>query len=259
MDGLLSWVFLALFSLMLLIAFGLALSQLEDSGVIGLGVVALTACIAAVAIQGMQLRVTLSDMDANAISNPSDSNTDVLAAMNRYVVRSYSVVVRPDMMNTLLTTFPSTSLEVHMKERAFVDCEGSIKMSEVSYLNDVAYLVVSNGATSDGLRADVMAGRVSTIMIAGGLLRIVSVTALDFTNDTAGVASGIATGNDIYVLSARGSAGSVSTDTSCQAIDICMPWSAPGTQNISAVRALSPITDTGVTSLPMQVWGVGGR
>lgn len=264
MFQILAWCFLTCFTITLLIAFGLALSRLGDAGILGLGVVALVACLIAVTCQGLQLGFLLDSRDARDLSESSnlllcqgDSDT--------FVVRGYLLVIRPDLMSSLSSTFAASSLAVHMTERGYVKCAGSVSLAGVSYAADATFLVVSRGPASDVFGSDVLSGRVSTIMLGSALLRIVRLAVTDFDGDTHGVAAKIAGSNDIYILSARGSAGSVPVDTSggCTTVDMYMPWST-GTQsqkNISARNAFAPLmasVQPGV-SLPVQVWGIGSR
>lgn len=265
MFEILAWGFLTCFTIALVVAFGLALSRLGDAGILGLGVIALVACLVAVTCQGIQLGLLLASRDARDLSESSnlllcqgDSDT--------FVVRGYLLVIRPDMMSSLNSTFAASSLAVHMTERGYVQCSGVVSVSDVSYAADAIFLVVSRGPTSDVFGSDVLSGRVSTIMLGSALLRIVSLAATDFAGDTNGVAAKIASNNDIYVLSARGSAGSVPVDTSggCTTVDMYMPWSTGSNQsqkNISARNAISPLmasVQPGV-ALPVQVWGIGSR
>lgn len=265
--SILSWGFVAIFTILMVVMFGLALSRLEDAGVIGVGVVALAASVVAVVLQGIQVRALLDKRDARDTSGPSDlflRQVNILQG-DRFLLRSYSLMVRPDLMNSLRSHFSSDSLAgsgVHLSERAFIKCGNTVSRGEVSYAGDVNFLVVSKGATSENFRTDVMDGHVSSIMFGGGLLRIISLTGIDFANDDNNIAGGIATGNDIYLVSARGSKGSVPINSAsgCSAVDTFLPWSSVLTR-ISASDALTELMvslQAGV-ELPIQVWGVGGR
>lgn len=266
------WGFLTVFTISVVVSFGLALSRLDDAGVIGVGVVALAASVIAVALQAMQLKTMVDTRDAEALSSPGDLpvwQANQLRS-DRFVVRSYSLIARPDLMASLRANFTTRSLEasgVHMIERGFISCGGVLSRGEVSYSADASFLVVSRGATSDGLRSDVMDGHVSSIMLGGALLRIVSLTALDFAGDEKNIARDIAVGNDVYVVSARGAAGSVpvskaSAASGCVAVDSFMPWSSRSIlPNITASVAMSHLMDSAQAGaqVPLQVWGIGGR
>lgn len=260
------WGFLSVFTTLVVVTFGLALSRLDDAGVLGVGVVALAACVVAVALQGMQLKSAVDTYDASALATPGDLPTlqPNLLRADRFLVRSYSLVTRPDLIESLHNNFTTRALVasgVHMTERGFISCGGVVSRGDVSFSADASFLVVSRGATSDNLRSDITQGQISSIMLGGALLRIVSLTALDFAGDTHNIASDIAIGNDIYVLSARGSAGSVPVDTThgCVAIDTYMPWS--NLPNITASSAISHLIESVQAGgqVPIQVWGIGGR
>lgn len=247
------YAFLTMFTIVLVVSFGLTLSHLGDAGVLSVGVVAIVASIIAVAVQGTMVQARSEAVAAMAISDPGFAQMDT----DRFVVRSYALIARPDKMNMLRASFTSASIQQSMNDRAYIQCGGNIEIGQVSYESDAVFLVIAKGATSDAFRADVMNGRVSTIMLGGALLRVVSLTAIDFTDDTKGIALGIADGNDIYVVSARGSAGSVPADSSCKAVDIFMPWN--GQANTTAVQALSPMNRLVGQTVPVQIWGIGGR
>lgn len=251
--GVVAYVFIGMFFLVLLVSFGVALSHLEDAGVLSVGVVGLIGCVIAVAVQAAQVR---ADHEARDVPDPLSAVPQQDG--DRFVVRSYSLIGQPDMINKL-RVFSPTSVQLSMIERAFVKCGGQLRIGDVDYSSDVMFLVVSKGATSDAFRSDVTSGRVSSIMIAGSIMRVASLTALDFINDTTGVAMEMSVGNDIYLVSARGSAGSVATDKTCTTIESITPWS--GLTNLSAVQALTRLTDFDHVGqpVPLLVWGIGGR
>lgn len=249
-----AWIclgFLIVFTVTLIAAFGLALSHIQDSGVLILGTFALIASITGVAVQGLQLRARIDSSEHQAMSN-----TERHSDQDKFIVRSYSLIAQPDMMALLQANFTSASLLAEMSERAFVRCGITVSMQPVTYESDIAFLVISKGASGDSFRMDVMEGRVSTIMLGGGLLRVVSLTALDFV-DTDNIAMNMTTGNDIYVLSARGAAGATPDSPNCQSIDTIMPWD--GQLNNSAVTSVSAIMAVTGKAFPLQVWGIGGR
>lgn len=266
---LLLWGFLTAFTILIVVSFGLALSRLDDAGVIGVGVVALAASVIAVALQGVQLKSMVDTHTADAMSTPGDLPIWKANSLrpDRFVVRSYSLIVRPDLIASLHTNFTVGALEssgVHMSERGFIRCGSVVSRGDVSFAADASFFVVNRAATSDGFRSDVMDGHVSSIMVGGALLRIVSLTALDFAGDTNNIASDIALGNDIYVLSARGSVGSVPVDTSkgCTSIDTYMPWGNNSVvHNVTATAAILHLMESVTTGgqVPIQVWGIGGR
>lgn len=261
--------FITVLALLLVVAFGLALSRLDDAPVIGVGVVALAAGVLAVMLQGMQVSASLNARNADSISDPHDLPARVGTALepDRFVVRSYSLMVRPDLMDQLRMNFTSAALVasgVHMTERGFIKCAGVVTRGDISYAADAAFLVVSQSPTSAGFRSDVVNGHVSSIMLGGGLLRIISLSALDFAGDDRGVASTITLGHDVYVLSARGSAGSVPAKAAagCASLDTFLPWSCSNVlPNVSARNALFNLmtsVQAGVQAT-VQVWGIGAR
>lgn len=245
------YVFVAILSILLLVSFGLALSRLEDGSILMLGAVALSASVIAVMIQGMSVMARLDRSEDITTESVAPVATDLS------VVRSYSLTVSPSKMISLTSTFNASSILVSMTERAFLSSNGVISIGDVSFQSDSTFLVVKKGAASQGFRADVMSGQITTIMIAGAVLRITSLTALDFSTDVNKVAYNIALGNDIYLVSARGSAGSHPVDSSLRCVDIMMPWT--GLTNSSAVLALLPLYNQTGDTFPIQVWGVGGR
>lgn len=260
----LAWGFITVFTLVLAVTFGLALSRLEDAGVIGVGVVALAAGVLAVMLQGMQLGTLIDTRNASEVAQPSVRGTAL--EPDRFVVKSYSLMLRPDLMERLQLKFNSASLEasgVHMTERGFIKCDGVVTRGDISYAADASFLVVSRGAAGDGFRSDVMQGHVSSIMLGGGLLRVVSLSAIDFAGDDGGVALDITLGNDVYVLSARGSAGSVPVNAAgCTSLDTFLPWSCtnilPNVSAHDALQSLMTSVRAGVYAT-VQVWGIGGR
>lgn len=245
------YAFVTVFTIMLLVSFGLALSHLKDAGVLVLGFVALTACIIAVGVQGIYVWARLDASQQVDSKDVSARDADV------YVVRSYSLTLQPDKMRSLRGEFTASSILVSMNERAFVTKGGKVYVDDVSYSSDAGFLVVAKGAASDRFRTDVMDSRISTLLLGGSVLRVISVTALDFAHDDHQVARNIALGNDIYIVAARGSAGSTPVDTSTTSLDILMPWS--GLRNVSASAVLSPLYEQTGGTFPIQVWGIGGR
>lgn len=250
--------FVGAFAAVLVTAFGLALSHLQDAAVIAVGVVALVTAIVAVVLQGLKLRTALDARDARDMS---ESGT--VPNPDASVVRSYSLSMRPDYMK-ILTVFPASSLvsnKVQMTESASVACSGAAESALVSFVADASYFVVAHAASSDAFHRDVVTGLVSSIMISGTLLRIVALVGTDFPIDVNLSAQGIYQTCDIYTLSARGPAGSTPVDKTggCTVTDIYMPWS--GATNVSATSTLNQYTQNvqaGV-AIPVQVWGIGGR
>lgn len=265
MHEVLGWGFVTCFSLILLAAFGLALSRLGDAGIIGLGVASLFACLVAVTCQGLHLGSLLDERDAKDLSE-TGSRLSCQGDSDTFVVRAYTLALRPDKMQSLGATFSASSLAVPLTERGYVQCAGVVALADVSYAADATFLVVSRGPTSDVLRADVLSGRVSSILLGSALLRIIALTAQDFNGDTNGVAKQIAASNDIYIVAARGSSGSVpvNTSTGCTTVNIYMPWSTETNQsqtNKSAHNVITPLLASvhSGSSLPVQVWGIGSR
>lgn len=259
--GITFWVFVSLIAITLAVFFALALSRLQDTAVIAVGAITLVAAVVLVTLQGLQVRGLL---DARAAMDIADSG--YVPDPDASVVRSYSLVLRPDHMLTL-APFKVSDLAasgVQMTETAFVKCGNTVSTAEVSFATDAQYFVVSHGASSGTFHSDVVSGMVSTIMISGALLRIVALTSLDFPGDVNHVASTISATCDMYLLSARGSAGSSVVDTSstCSAMDIYMPWSWQSSfVNTSATTTMAAFTSTRPVqqAVPVQVWGIGGR
>lgn len=263
-----AWGFTAIFavavlaSVMVAVYVGLALSRLQDAAVLTVGAVALVTGVVLVMLQALQVRTLLDARDAQDISN-----SGYVMDTDASVLRSYSLMLRPDSMAILSSAFKVADLVasgVKMVEIAYVRCAGIVSTADVSFQADATFFVVQHGAAGDAFHKDVALGTVTSIMILGALLRIVSVTSVDFPGDTTNIAGGIAQTNDIYLLSARGSVGSVpvANATTCTAVDTYMPWSWKNSfVNVSASSVISPLT-TGAkanVTIPAQVWGLGGR
>lgn len=252
-------------AIMITVYVGLALSRLQDAAVLTVGSVALITSVVLVMLQGLQVRTLLDARDARDMAD-SGYAMDPDAS----VLRSYSLMLRPDSIAVLQSAFNVSALVgsgVKMTESAYVRCGTVVSMADVNFAADATFFVVQHGAAADAFHMDVALGTVTSIMILGALLRVVALTSLDFPGDTANVVGGIAATSDIYLLSARGSAGSVPVVTStsagtCKAVDTYMPWSWKSSfVNVSASSVITPLTQgaTANLTLPAQVWGLGGR
>lgn len=256
------WAFVAAIAITLATFFALALSRLQDAGVLAVGVITLVMGVVLVMMQGMQVRGLLDDRDAKDIAD-----SGYVPDPDASVLRSYSLLMRTDFMLSL-KVFKVPDLVtngVQMTESAFVKCGDNISSQLVSFAADATYFVVQHAAASGAFHSDVVTGVVSTIMISGALLRIVALSSTDFQGHVTDTVSNITATADIYLLSARGSAGSSVVSASqppCTSLDIYMPWSwQTSFVNTSAITTMATFTSGSSVhpTIPVQVWGFGGR
>lgn len=261
-------MFVAIFAIVLVAAFALALREMPHRWVLGIGVTALVAGIVAVAIQGVDLESRLDARDAEAKSDPDDlmARHAAQSDSDRFVVRSYSLIVRPDLMARMAASYSVAriaALGANTTQRGLLRCDGAANVmpGDVTFASDATFLVVAQLGASDDLRVDVVEGRIASIMIGGGLLRLMPLRAPDFSGDT-DVAASIMHDNDVYLVSGVGGPGTVPANAAlidtCVVPNILMPT---GTNNVGAMQALSPLM-VGVRAgaqEAVQVWGVGGR
>lgn len=266
--------------------FGIAISKLSDAGVIGMGVALLTCGVLVVIIQGSYLSGKYDERDALSLADPKDLMGRKLGQSDndRFNVRSYSLLVRADLMKRLSFAIDVDDLMtsgVHMTESGLLQCGNSFVKGEVSFKADTAFLVIVKGSVGDRLFQDVTQTKISSVMFGGGVFRIVALTEDDFPQKDNDLIKSVIDGNDVYMISTgnvpkpklvnRTVEGGVERDNnnehdndtpSCSVPAVYMPWSQHNVQvNIKAVDAVSMLTmgtSYGMTNR-IQVWGLGGR
>lgn len=277
LRSVLTWGFVIVFATVLAVAFGLALSRLEDRAVITVGVVALSAGVVGVGLQGIYVASQQDALAAAAYSDP-----DNLMGRNQggsegagSAVRSYTLTVRPDVMTSMQNAFPDPTALIagglRLVEPGYVTCGRSVALGQVDYSKRVEFLVVSKGsASSNGFWTDVLSGQVTSVMMGGELLRIVALSGLDFAADALDAVVDLTT-NDLYGLSQRGPIGSTAVPvaggtTACSVTEVHLPWeitskstsTSTGSAAMASIRSAS-LSTAGGSTLPLLVWGVGGR
>lgn len=256
-----AWVFVVSVATILAVAFGQALSKLQDAVVIGVGVIALAAGVVGVGLQGMFVASQIESRDAVAMMDPNNLlGQDRDGDPDRFSVKSYGLLANPVAMRMLGGTYTVAQMErqgVSFKEPGFVNCNGIISRMEVHYNADpLVFLVINPGATSATFQADVSQGRVTSILMGGMLYRILYLNSLDFEGSDA-VALRVLESHDVYALSVRGPEGASPAvdETGCEVVEIRVPWKVDPKDAVG----VSEISVSNSTVVPIQVWGVGGR
>lgn len=273
---------------MLSTSFGYALSKLPDASIIGLGVVVLTCGILVVMIQGSYLSGKLDERDAIALADPSDLMRRSIddSDQDRFNVRSYSLLIRADLMQTMHASITADDLiraGVHMSESGLVQCGDSFISRQISFANDSAFLVVVKGSVGDRFHRDVSQASVSSIMLGGGVFRIRALSEVDFSSIHMANMKDMFDQNDMYVIST----GSIPNDADthddadthtntststhadvdtrvgyCKLLAVYMPWSQANVMvNVKAVDAIAMLTSgaSSIMTRKIHIWGLGGR
>lgn len=263
-----SWVFVIVFAMLLAVAFGLALSKLDDSGVLCVGVAALAAGVVGVGLQGMYVSAIQEAREAAAYSDPENLMGRDASAHNsdRFAVLSYSLTIHPDVMSKMQVKYAKQHLHVsgsRFIEAGYITCAGSPSLGQVNYSPSVNFLVVGKTASSRDFQADVMRRRVTSVLVGGDMMRIVYLTHLDFdTSDLAGLVD-LAT-CDVYALSFRGGhqQGAVPGEGSavgCVVTSVNLPWDLTEEGTASGFDRIQKMALNTAGPIPIIVWGIGGR